>query len=117
MVDVADFFRIIEEEKADKQTFLYLRNGDQVFCLATGIEFGAQLFPDIDRDDLDGKLWAKISSDSVKELISENRYKVEVKKAKEARAEHAQTFSMAPCHLGPLRIIRGQDEVDRRWHG
>lgn len=89
MITVSDYFRIVEEEKADKQTFLYLRNGERVYCLATGIEFGEQLFPDIDRDDLDGKLWAKIGSrDHVEELISENRYEVEVKKAREERAEY-----------------------------
>lgn len=90
-VSVSDYFRIIEEEKADTQTFLYLRNGERLYCLATGIEFGEQLFPDVNRDDLDGKLWAKIGSSrhgNVEDLISENRYEVRVQEARAARAEY-----------------------------
>lgn len=37
------------ERDADKLTFLYLRNGDQLFRLDTAIGFDEQLFPDLDR--------------------------------------------------------------------
>ncbi|MBF0391651.1 MAG: hypothetical protein HQL38_03115 [Alphaproteobacteria bacterium] len=32
--------------EADKWTFLYVRNGEQLWCLACQLEFGAMLFPD-----------------------------------------------------------------------
>jgi len=43
--DISPWIRI-QLEDADKKTFLYIRNGDRVYWLATEIEFSAQLFPD-----------------------------------------------------------------------
>lgn len=57
MVNLSDFIRILEEHKLDKLTFLYLRNGDRVYRLSTEIDFGADLFPDLDRIDTTGKLY------------------------------------------------------------
>ena len=45
--NLAEFLKMIDDEKTDKFTYLYLRNGEQLFCLGTGIEFGEQLFPDM----------------------------------------------------------------------
>ena len=44
------FIRFQFETEHDKQTFLYIRNGEQIFRLMTGIEFDEQLFPDLDHD-------------------------------------------------------------------
>jgi hypothetical protein len=46
----ADFISFHMEAKADELTFLYIRNGEQVFRMSTEIKFDAQLFPDIDHD-------------------------------------------------------------------
>ncbi len=50
IVTISDFIRIklggIED--ADKFTFLYIRNGDRVYRLNTKIEFGHELFPDVE---------------------------------------------------------------------
>lgn len=51
---LSDWIRIMAEEKADKQTFLYIRNGQKVFRMTTAIDFGEQLFPDKDRSTLLG---------------------------------------------------------------
>lgn len=73
-----DFSR---EEKWDESTFLYLRNGAQLFRLKTGIEFGARLFPDVEQAKLlDGSvLYAKcfsgISAGKDAELITEGHYR------------------------------------------
>jgi len=74
VVSISEFFRIIEQEKLDKLTFLYLRNGAELYRLETAVDFGAQLFPDMDRRKLDSKLWAKIHFDEVQELITEGQH-------------------------------------------
>jgi hypothetical protein len=43
-----DFVRIFYEREADRQTFLYIRNGEKLYRLGTGIDFGEELFPDLD---------------------------------------------------------------------
>lgn len=42
----AEFFRINDLVELDQLTFLYLRNGQQLYRLSTKIEFGGQLFPE-----------------------------------------------------------------------
>lgn len=46
------FIQFQFEDKLDKLTFLYIRNGDQVFRMSTAIEFGSELFPDVAHEDL-----------------------------------------------------------------
>jgi hypothetical protein len=76
MLSVSDFIRILGAEQADKATLLYLRNGDIVYRMRTGIEFDEGLFPDMERSDLgEGKIWAKMFGHSVDKLISDNEYK------------------------------------------
>ena len=36
----------IQLEEADKCTFLYIRNGKQVYCLQSDLDFGELIFPD-----------------------------------------------------------------------
>jgi hypothetical protein len=57
--ELSDFIRIAAEKEADKQTFLYIRNGEQVFRLDTSIDFGEELFPDKDKSTLltDSEIW------------------------------------------------------------
>jgi hypothetical protein len=87
-VSLSDFIRIHFEEQMDKLTFLYIRNGDQIFRLNTSIDFGAQLFPDMDRSNLDGVIYAKMFASSVDELISEGAYLDMVERDRIAREEH-----------------------------
>lgn len=77
-VDISDFIRFSEMEQADKWTFLYLRNGEQVFRMHTSVRFEDKLFPDPDRSVLNSgqQLWAKkfgsrIDKDSI---ITDNEY-------------------------------------------
>jgi hypothetical protein len=76
----SSYFRIKDEQDADKLTFLYIRNGEKLFCLATKIEFDDKLFPDMDhmllRNDGRGKLYAKIwgAGSKVDKIISEQEY-------------------------------------------
>lgn len=45
--------------ECDKLTFLYLRNGEQLYRISSNHEFGAHLFPDRDEFDLSEPLMAK----------------------------------------------------------
>jgi len=87
-------------ESGDQKTFLYLRNGEQVYRLDTTIEFGEQLFPDLNASRLDeGQLWAKVWRRQgvrahVEQLISDNtresmreRYEQKLQKHREEVAE------------------------------
>lgn len=59
MVSIKDYFRIRDEEQWDKSTFLYIRNGQRMYRLETTIDFDEQLFPDMRRQEPNGKLYAR----------------------------------------------------------
>ena len=64
-----------EIEDQDKSTFLYIRNGDQVFRLKTGLDFGEKLFPDFDSSvRMTGKLYAETFAGDVRSVITEGEY-------------------------------------------
>jgi len=69
-----DYFRVMNLEALDKLTFLYVRNGQQLFRLSTEIEFGADLFPDLTEDQLSGVLYARAHHDTVHKLIPERQW-------------------------------------------
>lgn len=69
------FIVMLDKVEADKLTFLYIRNGEQVYRLSTSVDFGAQLFPDMDHRELEGKLYAKVySSGGVDRVVPERQY-------------------------------------------
>jgi len=88
--DVASLFKMMNDRKLDELTFLYIRNGEQLFRLSTAIEFDEKLFPDIDHHLFDGRqtLYAHYFT-SIDGLISENEYKgmVEDERRKEREIE------------------------------
>ncbi len=43
---LVDMFTRHKEEQADKWTFLYIRNGENVYCLSTDLKFDDLIFPD-----------------------------------------------------------------------
>jgi len=87
--NLAEFLNIINEEKTDKFTYLYLRNGAQLFCLGTGIEFGEQLFPDMAswKVSKGGPLYAKMFSDRVDKIITKDEYDAMVEEEEKEIAE------------------------------
>lgn len=84
---MSDFIEIQGQHDADKRTFLYLRNGDQVFCLETGIDFEEKLFPDLNQRQLQGKLWAR-KFIKYEELITDDQYQGMVEDNKKIEAEN-----------------------------
>lgn len=75
-----DFIRFVSIEQADKSTFLYIRNGDQIFRMSTEIEFDEKLFPDLDKSVLNSgqKLWARMFAGCVEDngLITDEEHKI-----------------------------------------
>jgi len=82
--NIAEFIELFYEREADKKTFLYIRNGEQLFRLSTGIDFGGHLFPDIEREKLSGKkLWAEHSDSLIHGVITDHDYQARVQAWKE----------------------------------
>lgn len=48
LINLSDFINIHYKNLADKQTFLYIRNGERLYWLQTSLDFGSKLFPDQD---------------------------------------------------------------------
>lgn len=63
-------------EQEDKFTYLYIRNGAQLWRLATGIDFSSELFPDFDHYILKGgKVWARTDRyGKVEEMVTDADY-------------------------------------------
>lgn len=72
-----DFIKMVfgYGDKPDKWTYLYMRNGDRVYRLRTGIEFGERLFPDAEHSVLvTGKIYAIRECGSFERLATEGEY-------------------------------------------
>ncbi len=76
--DWHDFIRIAlsDEQKYDKVTFLYMRNGGRVYRLRTGIEFDEKLFPDVAAAELGGtsRIYAYKFASSYERLLTGEQY-------------------------------------------
>lgn len=88
--NMREFFQIIDEAKLDKLTFLYIRNGEQLFRLSTEINFGYQLFPDMTEDQLGGKIYARCGSSGVEKIITEGRWQEMVAEEEKEDRENAE---------------------------
>jgi hypothetical protein len=90
---LSDWIRIMNEEAADKQTFLYIRNGKKIYRMNTDIDFGEQLFPDKDRSTLlgGGKIYVETKwAFSRVEVISQREYDDHMIGVRQRRAEYEE---------------------------
>jgi hypothetical protein len=93
VLSIPGLFEVMSAKRGDEMTYLYIRNGEALFRLNTAIEFGPTLFPDIDAKLAHrGKLWAKMWSSEVKEVITDERYQEIV----EDRARRAAEYDALP---------------------
>jgi len=67
--DPLKLFINFEIERSDKLTFLYIRNGDQVWRLSCGLEFGDLIFPDTATLRPDEPKMVKMSFDRVERIM------------------------------------------------
>ena len=86
---LSGFIRIVHEMQEDKRTFLYVRNGEQLWRLSTAIDFGEKLFPDLDEMVLYGreKLWMHTGGLGLKNIITDRQYRALIEKDKEKLRE------------------------------
>lgn len=101
-----DYIKFQKWDEWDKMTFLYMRNGEQIFRLRTGIEFGPELFPDNDQSMLGGILYAKVSSyGKVDSLITEGHWLSLKEQYKADRKERADA----------IRELRRSGKPKKEW--
>lgn len=119
---IRDLIRVIESEEADKSTFLYIRNGAQVYCLETKIDFEEELFPDLDQRQLGGKLWAykfvefdKLITDAQYQGMKEDEKRIgkENKRLKAEIARLEKKYGEKPTDAQKNEIRELQRQV--RW--
>lgn len=97
-INLLSYLSILDQEPTDKITFLYFRNGDQMFRLQTEIEFGAQLFPDMQKSVLTSKLWARSFAGRITDdpLISDEEHQAMIEEERKEQAEIEARLAAAP---------------------
>jgi hypothetical protein len=115
---LSDFINLQIERNADKTTFLYLRNGERVYRLNTKIEFDAKLFPDLDRQSLSRKLWAKMFGGNVDTLVTDDHYQEMVRERAEAqeRLKHLPKIPGGGIWDTPKMRKKYPDEAEYEKH-
>lgn len=83
-------------EELDKLTFLYMRNGDQLFRLRTEIHFGSKLFPDLNATHFEGKLWARRDGSKIAEMVPDNEMQDRRREATRLRKEWKEAQDAKP---------------------
>lgn len=108
---LGDFIRFWHEDEQNKRTFLYMRNGAQVFRLETGIQFDHDLFPDTDQSVLlsnDDPLWAQVNCGEVKWIVTERRIEEMRETRKRQEEEYAATEAEWEKH--------SEEYQEENWH-
>lgn len=72
-------------ENQDKLTYLYIRNGDRLYRMATELDFPAKLFPDRDHFILGQKMWAKMFCDTVDKMVTDGEHQAMLEEENEKR--------------------------------
>lgn len=100
-----DFFNMIDDIRADELTFLFIRNGERVYRMSTELEFGEQLFPDTDHNNLTAgtKLWANMFGGSVSSIITDAQFQGLCEDHEAKKAAHAVERS---AHAVKLKVWR-----------
>jgi hypothetical protein len=94
IVSLHDFIAFQDLISADKFTYLYIRNGDRYYRLSTEIDFGYELFPDIDHSMLTGgQLYIKNDGFDKAGIISEGEYQTKLEYEKEAKAKYKRELA------------------------
>lgn len=65
----------IQLERADKFTFLYIRNGERVYRLSCELDFGDSLIPDRTEFDPSERMMVELFANRVKRLVRYDEYK------------------------------------------
>jgi len=97
---IAGLMRNLHLEEGDKYTFLFIRNGEQLYRISTALEFDELIFPDLSSYDPSEPMMVKLSGRRVDQLMTCREY--------DALCEIHQDF---------LKWQGEQDKANRRWSG
>lgn len=90
---MASFITTWYEREAARKTYMYIRNGEQVYRLSTDIDFGEELFPDREHDILLGsaqKLYGEIEFGKLRNVISAGMHAEIMEQHARADADYAK---------------------------
>lgn len=79
--NLANLFTNIQLKEADKWTFLYVRNGEQVWRITCDFEFDEMIFPDGDMLNLNKPMMVKMFGNRIDKMITRDEW--EIRKAQE----------------------------------
>lgn len=71
---ISGLFTNMRLEKADKQTFLFIRNGERLYGISTGIEFDELIFPDLGTYSPGEPMMFKMFATKVDKVMTKREY-------------------------------------------
>lgn len=93
---IRSLFINMNMRELDKATFLYIRNGDQLYRLSNDLDFGVSIFPDRADFDPSRPSMVKMFASRVDQIISRDDYDERVKVENARKKLHAQWIRENP---------------------
>jgi len=90
MGSMLSLFVNMQKMQADRFTFLYVRNGEQVYRIITDIDFGELMFPERSVYDPSEPMMMYVSGDRVEKFMSRREFDSRVAESNEMRAKYDQ---------------------------
>ena len=87
---LSEAFINFHKAQADKFTFLYIRNGEQLWWIQTDLDFGENLFPDQSAYDPLRPVMVTMFADRIDKVITRDDYETRCAQAAEAKRLHEQ---------------------------
>lgn len=81
--DNLNIFIKIAQEEEDTKTYLFIRNGEKMYYIGSGIDFQPKLFPNKNEFNFTEAMYARIHWDKVEELIPARTYEDMLREYKE----------------------------------
>lgn len=113
--ELYSFIQIGNMHEADKATFLFIRNGEKLFCLETKIDFPEQLFPHGSQASFVGELWAHVESTGhVHSVITRDQHEGLIEERK-ALIRRYKAFRRRTRGWSEERLKKEPDWWEFRW--
>lgn len=94
--NLLDLFIKMNLEAADKNTFLYIRNGDRLYRLNTDVDFGEKIFPSRDQFDPSEPLMMNLFANRVDGFMTVREFEAIEEADKREKEQRAQWFTDNP---------------------
>lgn len=89
VTSLSDFIRFSGFAERNESTFLYIRNGERLYRIETGIDFGRKLFPNVREFDHKEPIWANAGFSGV-QIVRESERKEVLRKYREEKRKHEE---------------------------